>query len=212
MHRYKNPNTINTNTTSEQNSTPNNAARSVKDNEDYATEVFWRIVSPFFLLVILLIISHYVLSQYNKRLKKQVNVTIDELREKDEVLLQKQRMADMGEMLSMIAHQWKQPLGAINSTISGIHIKIASGKYNLDHPADQQAFLEYLDRKLGNINEYVQHLSTTTDDFRNFFNPNKSKEQTALTLPIENALNIVEDSLQRNGIEDHKRFSSRPNF
>ena len=185
---------------------------SVQFDRPSTVKDFWKITAPILLIFILLLLSQYALSQYNRKLKKQVHLTVDELREKDEILLQKQRMADMGEMLSMIAHQWKQPLGAINSTISGIHIKIASGKYNLDHPAEQEAFLSYLEKKFTNINEYVHHLSTTTDDFRNFFNPNKSKELTSLSTPIENALNIVEDSLQEKGIEIIKDLQANPTF
>ena len=107
----------------------------------------------------------------------------------------------MGEMLSMISHQWKQPLGAVNTAIMGIKIKIESGRFDLSDPFEQKKFLTYLDRKHDSILEYVQYLSSTTDDFRNFFNPNKSKELTALTTPIENALNIVKNSMQKSGIE-----------
>jgi signal transduction histidine kinase len=159
-------------------------------------QAFWKIISPILLLGILLIISHYVLRQYNKKLKKQVHLNIEELREKDEMLLQKQRMAAMGEMLSLIAHQWRQPLGAINSAIMGINIKIESGRFDLNDPIEQQKFLEYLKRKHDNIIDSVQYLSTTTDDFRNFFNPNKSKESTPLVAPIENALKVIEHSLR----------------
>lgn len=84
------------------------------DHTDYSTQVFQKIVTPILLLIILLIISHYILRQYNKRLKNQVSLNIEALREQDEILLQKYKMAAMGEMLSMIAHQWRQPLSAID--------------------------------------------------------------------------------------------------
>ena len=161
----------------------------------------WKIVLPILLLLLLLLISHYVLRQYNKRLKEQVQLNIEELRKKDELLLQQQRMAAMGEMLSMISHQWKQPLGAVNTAIMGVKIKIESGKFNLSDPFEQKKFLSYLDRKHNSILEYVQYLSNTTDDFRNFFNPNKSKELTALNTPIENVLNIVKLPMKKRGIE-----------
>jgi C4-dicarboxylate-specific signal transduction histidine kinase len=166
-----------------------------------AMQAIWKILFPILLLGILLIISHFVLRRYNKRLKEQVKLNIEELRRKDELLLQQQRMAAMGEMLSMISHQWKQPLGAVNTAIMGIKIKIESGKYNLSDPFEQKKFLTYLDRKHDSILEYVQYLSSTTDDFRNFFNPNKNKELTALSTPIENALNIVKLPMKKNGIE-----------
>jgi len=173
-------------------------------------QAFWRIISPVLLLGILLLISHYVLRQYNKRLKQQVQFNIEALREKDEMLLQKQRMAAMGEMLSLIAHQWRQPLGAINSAIMGINIKIESGRFDLNDPIEQQKFFDYLKRKHDSIIDSVQYLSTTTDDFRNFFNPNKSKELTPLTSPIENALKVIEHSMTKKGIEVIKDFRINP--
>ena len=182
------------------------------DNKDHDVKAFWKIFSPILLLGILLLISHYALGRYNRKLKTQVNLNIEELREKDEILIQKQRMADMGEMLSMIAHQWRQPLGAINSAILGINIKIESGQFNLDDPTDQKKFIEYLGKKHKNITDYVQHLSNTTDDFRNFFNPNKHKDTNHLTLPMKNALKIVEKSMNQNGIEIIKNFQADPVF
>ncbi len=166
----------------------------------------WKILFPILLLGILLLISHYVLRQYNKKLKKQVQQNIEELRKKDETLLQKQRMAAMGEMLSMIAHQWRQPLGAINFALMGIEVKLASGHFNLETKDGREKFLSYLEKKHQSINDYVQHLSTTTDDFRNFFNPNKSKELVPLTTPIENALSIVQIHMEKRGIEIIKDY------
>jgi len=177
-----------------------------------AMQAVWKILLPIFLLGILLIISHFVLRRYNKRLKEQVKLNIEELRKKDELLLQQQRMAAMGEMLSMISHQWKQPLGAINTAIMGIKIKIESGKFDLSDPFEKKKFLSYLDRKHNSILEYVQYLSSTTDDFKDFFNPNKSKELTALSTPIENALNIVQHAMKKNNIEISTDFHAQTEF
>ncbi|HIQ46299.1 MAG TPA: HAMP domain-containing histidine kinase [Sulfurovum sp.] len=179
----------------------NSSSVPVKNISKHQVLQFWKILFPFLLVAILLLLSHYAMRQYNKRLKQLVEEKINELEKKDELLIQQHRMAAMGEMLSMISHQWKQPLGAINSAIMGIKIKIDSGKFDLSSPSERKKFISYLNRKHASILEYVDYLSHTTDDFRNFFDPGKSKEMTSLNTPIENALNIVQKSLKKNGIE-----------
>jgi C4-dicarboxylate-specific signal transduction histidine kinase len=67
-------------------------------------------------------------------------------------------------------------------------------------------FLEYLEKKHQSINDYIKYLSTTTDDFKNFFNPNKSKEKVYLTEPIENALIIVQSKIKNQNIEIVKNY------
>ena len=166
----------------------------------------WYILTPFLLLALILLISQYILRQYNKNLKNEVTQKVEELRQKDEILLKEYRMAEMGEMLSMIAHQWRQPLGAINSAIMGVEVKLASGKFNLDDKNDREKFLVFLEKKHHSINDYVHYLSTTTDDFRNFFNPNKSKTTVSLTAPVEHALSIIQIPMQNSGIKIVKEY------
>ncbi|RLA58079.1 MAG: hypothetical protein DRQ78_12720, partial [Epsilonproteobacteria bacterium] len=86
----------------------------VKYEQGFDYKLFWKILIPFLVLALLLTISHIALRTYNKKLKQEIAHKIEELRHKDEILLKKHRMSEMGEMLSMIAHQWRQPLGAIS--------------------------------------------------------------------------------------------------
>ncbi len=182
----------------------------IKYDQEFDYKLFWKILTPFLLLALILLIRQYILRQYNTKLKQEVEQKVEELRQKDEVLIKKLKMAAMGEMLSMIAHQWKQPLGAISSAILNIEIKLASGKFNLDDKNDREKFLLFLEKKHQNINAYVQSLSTTTDDFRNFFNPTKRKDTVFLTMPIEKALEIVQTLMQDNGIEIITDFQEDP--
>lgn len=112
-----------------------------------------------------------------------VAIIIDttEQKNKDRLLLLKSRQAQMGEMLSMIAHQWRQPL----TTIS-----VITGKMK------NRLLLKKLAKKelvasLEKIQNYVQFLSQTIDDFRNLFKPNKFPETTTIESVVEKSLFII---------------------
>jgi two-component system, NtrC family, C4-dicarboxylate transport sensor histidine kinase DctB len=81
----------------------------------------------------------------------------------EKMLVQQSRLAIMGEMISMIAHQWRQPITIIgivtNNSILDIQMGVSSNKQ----------LLEDLDL----IDKQVHYLSQTIDDFRNFSRSNK---------------------------------------
>jgi len=97
-------------------------------------------------------------------------------------MIKQSKKAAKGDMISMIAHQWRQPLAAISKTSSTIGLKAAL------HKLDEETAIKISEK----ISEYSEHLSTTIDDFRNFFHTNKTKSQTTYTELIENVLNIIE--------------------
>ena len=121
---------------------------------------------------------------------------LERSKQKDKTLLQQSKLAQMGEMISMIAHQWRQPLTAISSTASDLHLKVILQKYDPD----------YFEGKLEKIDEFSQHLSSTIDDFRNFYKEDKEKEKTHCFELIEGALSIVESSLDSRGVVVKKDF------
>ncbi|MCK5295155.1 MAG: HAMP domain-containing histidine kinase, partial [Arcobacteraceae bacterium] len=101
------------------------------------------------------------------------------------------------EMISMIAHQWRQPLAAISSTSSGINLKAKLNKLDKDTAIE-------LSNK---ISEYSQHLSGTIDDFREFFKESKKKEITTLEDIVNSTLNIVKTSVENQNIKIIKDFN-----
>jgi signal transduction histidine kinase len=148
----------------------------------------------------------------NATLEHRVQKSIEQLRDRNKKLKEQTKLAQMGEMISMIAHQWRQPLGAINSAILSIQTKVSTNKFDLNQKEDQGKFLAFLNKKHNNINEYVQFLSATIDDFRNFFKPNKAKEFMPLTSPITKALQIVESSMENKNITITTNFEVNDNL
>jgi signal transduction histidine kinase len=137
----------------------------------------------------------------NKNLELAVQEAINDTRKKEQLLQDQSRLAQMGEMISMIAHQWRQPLSAISSSVMGIQSKLSIGKFDFSKEQDRVKFLRFLEKKHQNIGEYVKTLSDTIDDFRNFFKPDKIKEKVSFNEPIKRALKIVETSMSSKGID-----------
>ncbi len=135
-------------------------------------------------------------------------IDLTEVKEREKQLYQQSRLAQMGEMLSMIAHQWRQPLAAISASTIGIKTKIQMEKFDLSTQEGQDAQSEYLFHKLDNISSYVEHLSATIEDFRNFFKPNKSKSVLNLEEIIQKAIHILKPAL----IEHHVSLQTDIHF
>ncbi|NPA58837.1 MAG: PAS domain S-box protein, partial [Epsilonproteobacteria bacterium] len=126
-----------------------------------------------------------------KRVRISTLLDITEFKQTQYQLIQQSRLAQMGEMISMIAHQWRQPLSAISATSGSLTLKARMN--NLDK--DTVTNLAH------RITEYAQHLSATIDDFRNFFKDNKQKEEVLLKDIVQNTLNIVNMSLANANIK-----------
>ena len=128
---------------------------------------------------------------FNETLQQRVEEEVAKNREKDKQILHQARLVQMGEMLGMIAHQWRQPLSAISSTNIAINFKAQMDEL------DAQTAIELTEK----IEEFTQHLSHTIDDFRNFFKSTKVKKKTRYNEIIDSTLKIVQGSLKHNSIE-----------
>ena len=123
---------------------------------------------------------------------------VTELKQKEEMLINQSRHAAMGEMISMIAHQWRQPLSIISMDINNLLVDI-----DLDSLDSNEV------KKLSNNILYqTSHLSKTIDDFSNFFKPEKSISKIKIETILEETYTIVKDSLSNNiqfirNIESH---------
>jgi len=141
------------------------------------------------------------LIKLNQTLEKRIKEEIEKNRKKDEQLLYQSRLAQMGEMISMIAHQWRQPLGAINANVISIKFKAQMGKIES----------KFIQEKMDNLVKYVKYLSNTIDDFRDFFKPTKQKEYKFFEEIMESILDIIGNSLKNKEIElnIHNKYKNK---
>lgn len=142
------------------------------------------------------------LEHLNKNLQAKVNEEVTKNREKDKQMLQQSRLAQMGEMISMIAHQWRQPLSTISSASMALSLKA-----KLDM-ADNDLILETTDK----VSKSSQHLSRTIDDFRDFFKSNKERREASLEEIVEGVLNIVQVSIENKNIKIITEFNCNEKF
>jgi len=149
------------------------------------------------------------LQELNDTLEIKIEESVKDIQLKDHLIQEQTRFVEMGKMLSMIAHQWRQPLAAISTSVLGIQIKIGLQLYNLEDPKKQKDFLEYLENKLTSIHNYVQALSKTIDTFRNYFRNEQEMNEIVISEPIENALYLLEALIDKYDIEIDKKFESQ---
>lgn len=117
--------------------------------------------------------------------------TIDVLREKDQLLIQQSRLAAMGEMVNNIAHQWRQPLNVVGLHLQ--HLELLCDKGQLSN--------ENLNASIQTAMEQITHMSSTIDDFRNFFRPNKEKNVFPLQEAVNKTTSLINADMANKGIE-----------
>ena len=124
--------------------------------------------------------------------KKRISTIIDisNLKEKDRLITRQAKLADMGQMIANIAHQWRQPLSLISTTASGLKLYEELGKL------DKNTLNESLDQ----IMMTTAHLSQTIDDFKNFIKDDKEKTVFDLNDIIKKDLTLLEGIIKTSHI------------
>ncbi|MBF0336622.1 MAG: HAMP domain-containing protein [Nitrospirae bacterium] len=130
------------------------------------------------------------LQELNSHLEKRVREKINELRQQEQMLIQQSKMAVMGEMIGVIAHQWKQPLNAIAMIIQDLQDAHEFGEFTRSYLADA------VEKTMAQI----MYMSDTIDDFRNFLTPSKQKKPFKINSAIKEVIHLLHDQLSRAGI------------
>jgi signal transduction histidine kinase len=112
-------------------------------------------------------------------------------RKKDNLIAYQSKMATMGEMIGNIAHQWRQPLSSISTAATGVKMQKEIGVLTD----------EFEIKSLDSINNNVQYLSKTIDDFRNFFKNNKTRKEFNIQDSFEKTFKLVSAQYKNKDIE-----------
>jgi C4-dicarboxylate-specific signal transduction histidine kinase len=127
---------------------------------------------------------------------------VQELRYKEQMLLQQNRLAAMGEMINNIAHQWRQPLNILGLSVQQMRMFYDNGLFSQ----------EYLHESVNKSMDLINHMSRTIDDFRDFFKPDKEKSGFTIHDMVTRAISLVEDSFRNSHINIEIDVQANPSI
>ncbi len=120
--------------------------------------------------------------------------------QQEQILIQNSKMAALGEMISAISHQWRQPLSTLLLLISNLEEMITPEKIPLG--------AEYLKRSRANI----ELMNETIKAFRNFYKENLNEKKFNLIQIIDEILLIVTPQMKINGININFHYNKKDSY
>lgn len=135
-------------------------------------------LTPEYLFQILILIEVICFSFV---LAYKINLIEKEQKQQESILVKQNKLASMGEVVGMIAHQWRQPLSEINGIVLNMDID-----YRKEQLKDKP-FFNYLD----NIETITASMSQTINTFLDYFKHHKKLEQFQLSDLIQGTLNLI---------------------
>jgi len=133
----------------------------------------------------------------------------DEALKKQEVLLMHQsRLAQMGEMISMIAHQWRQPLGIISAIANNVQLRLELNTFDTSTKEGVAKQCDFIEEEFKSISRNVQSLSGIIDNFRDFYKPNKSSVMVSTAAVVQKSIDMIKAALVEDNIEISAVYNS----
>ncbi len=127
------------------------------------------------------------LKTLNDELQIRIDDAVREVKRQAAIMNQQSRLASMGEILENIAHQWRQPLNSVSWILNDLKIKSELGMkddINIEEVTDK-------------INNSIQFLSNTVDDFRRFVDKSDMAQTFNMKRTIESTVKLIGDTLKR---------------
>jgi len=130
------------------------------------------------------------LRSLNATLHERVTEEVEKNKKNQLLMLQQNRLAQMGEMINMIAHQWKQPLNTLSLLHASLKMKYQRSKLDQDG-------MDYFHE---NAQRQITQMSDTINDFRDFFRPQEEARIFALNDVLARSLHFIQPVLDKEQI------------
>jgi PAS domain S-box-containing protein len=107
---------------------------------------------------------------------------VEELRQKEQLLIQQNRLVAMGELLVNISHHWRQPLNVLGLMVQELSLSYMDGSFSK----------ERLESRIGDVMQVILRMSQTIDNFTNMFEPEEGKVCFGLNELAQKTVSLVE--------------------
>lgn len=133
------------------------------------------------------------LVQSRKALERRVEEEVKKRRQNEEILFHQSKLAAMGEMVGMIAHQWRQPLTVLSLTLSSIQMMV-------EGETECEKIQNDIGTKVEKCDDLMQFMSKTIDDFREFFHTSGPDGMFNASEIVGNALQMIKAQLDNHHV------------
>ena len=128
------------------------------------------------------------LEAFNQRLQGEIHKAVEKNRTQEKILMQQAKMAEIGSMVESIAHQWRQPLNILGLSMTKLSLSLSLGK------------MEETEKTIEIVEQQIQYMSQTIDDFRNFFKQDRVQSRVNISNLIGEVETLLGPLLHRKNI------------
>ena len=164
---------------------------------DYS--LFYKFLLFAIVIALFFLYRHWSLNRLNRELHNKMEISLLEADEKNRMIYHQSKHIAMGEMMENIAHQWRQPLSQINSSV--LIVDDLLSEYNIKS--------NDIEEKLSEIESLTLYMSKTITEFQDFYDDEKESKEFFLEESINDAINLVDANLKYHGIEIQRLQKSK---
>jgi signal transduction histidine kinase len=128
------------------------------------------------------------LEAFNQRLQDEIDKAVEKNRTQEKILMQQAKMAEIGSMVESIAHQWRQPLNILGISMTKLNLSYGLGR------------MEDMEKTIEIVEQQIQYMSQTIDDFRNFFKQDRRQSKVNISDIIDEVETLLGPLLIRKNI------------
>ncbi|MGE4294563.1 MAG: PAS domain-containing protein [Campylobacterales bacterium] len=126
------------------------------------------------------------LEKLNAELEERVVTEVTRRQESERTMLHQSRVAAMGEMITAIAHHWRQPLNVVALEVQGLRDELRAGTL------DETRLETMIEKSMGKIRE----MSDTIDSLRGLIATESQKQQCCVLEELQQAHQLLKAELE----------------